>query len=145
MKIIDNIKEATVIQILSAMLGVLILLIGSIYSEVLPLLFPTIVQQLPKTLLLKLLTLAITLFVLSLALSLAVYLKLKRKLIPKFGVLWDRNKEAYCPACEIVLSEYNEQGDPPIYEFRCIKCNSYIRLMHLGKSISMTNAQQLLK
>lgn len=148
MKIIEKIKEATIIQILSAMLGVLLLLIGSIYLEALPLILPSIVQQLPKTLLLKLLILAIVLFVLSVALSLTIYLKylkLKTKLIPKFGVLWDKNKEAYCPACEISLSEYQEQDNPPIYEFTCVKCNAHIRLMHIGKSISLEDAQKILK
>lgn len=87
------------------------------------------------------------LLVLSVALTFFVYLKYKRKLFPKFGVLWDKNKEAYCPSCEIVLSEYNdnERHDNPIYEFRCIKCNSYIQLMNLGKSISLLEAQKLLK
>lgn len=145
MKVIEKIKEATIIQIISALFGVLILLIGSIYSEALPLILPAIIQQLPKTILLKITTLAIALSVLSIALTFVVYFKFKKNLIPKFGVLWDKNKEAYCPACQIILSEYHEQEDPPFYEFKCVKCGSYIRLMHFGKSISLVNAQTKLK
>ena len=146
MKIIDSIKEATIIQIISALLGVLILLIGSVHSEAIPLILPILIQQLPKIILLKILTLATILCILLIALSVSLYLRLKTKLIPKFGVLWDKNKEAYCPSCKIPLFEYNEQENgPPIYEFTCIGCNSDIRLTNFGEPISLKDAQKLIK
>ena len=147
MNVLKELRKATIIQIISSLFGVLILLIGSIYSEVLPVVFPIMIQQMPKTLLLKLLLLAIALFFLSVGLTLAVYLTLKTKLVPKCGVLWDRNREAYCPACEIILSEYWEEQSPgnPVCEFKCIKGNHHIRLMHLGKNISLKDARKLIK
>lgn len=144
MKITENIIESTIKYLPSAIFGFFGLLIGSLYSEALPIILPAVIQQMPKTLLLKLLMVATILFVLSFLVSCAMYFKLKKKLIPKFGVLWDKNKEAYCPACEIVLSEYHEQDDPPIYELSCVKCNAHIRLMYFGKPISLKNAQELI-
>ena len=146
MKIIDTIKESTTKYLLSAIFGFFGLLIGALYSEVFPIIFPIIIQELPKTVLLKLLLVATILLVLSWFLSFALYLEHKRKLTPKCGVLWDKKKEAYCPACETVLSEYWEQqsSDDPVCEFKCMKCDCHIRLMHLGKNISLSDAQKLL-
>ena len=106
MKIIDTIKEHTIKYFLSALFGLLILLIGLIYQDVLLVIYPEVIQKLPKEVFLKITTVAIILFALSSALSFIFYLKLKNELIPKFGVLWDKNKEAYCPACRIPLSHY---------------------------------------
>ena len=118
---------------------------GSLYSDIIPKISQYLIPNASKEVLLKITTLATILFALSVALSLVIYLKYRKKLIPKLGVLWDKNKEAYCPACEIVLSEYQEQDDPPIYEFTCVKCNAHIRLMNFGKSISLSDAQKFLK
>lgn len=118
---------------------------GAIYFEVLPIILPSLIEQLPKTLLLKILSVLSVAILLLILVSIALYLKLRKKLISQFGILWDKNKEPYCPACEIILSEYHEQNAPPIYEFRCIKCNAHIRLMNFGKSISLSDAQKFLK
>jgi hypothetical protein len=144
MKIIDTIKEHSTKLILSAIFGVLGILIGSLSSEIIPILLPIIIQELPKPVLLKMLTAAILLFFLSIAAAFAIYLKYKPRLIPKCGVLWDKKKEAYCPACEIILSEYWEQESPPFYTFNCKKCGARIRLMHQGKSISMSDVQKII-
>jgi hypothetical protein len=144
MKIIDTIKESTITLLLSAIFGLLGILIGSLYSEIIPIVLPIIIQELPKSVLLKMLTTAILLFFLSIAAAFAIYLKYKPRFIPKCGVLWDKKKEAYCPACEIILSEYWEQESPPFYGFRCKKCGADIRLMHQGKSISMSDVQKMI-
>jgi len=144
MKIIDTIKEHTIKYFLSALFGLLILLIGLIYQDVLLVIYPEVIQKLPKEVFLKITIVAIILFVLSSVLSLIFYLKLKNKLIPKFGVLWDKKGEAYCPSCEIILSEYHEQTSPLICSFTCVKCHTNIRLNNLGKSISLLDAQKLL-
>lgn len=147
MKIIDTLKESITKYFLSAILGVLILLIGAIYQDVLPTVYPELVQKLPKEVFLKITTLAIILFVLSLALSLAVYLHYRKSLIPKCGVLWDKNKEAYCPACQTLLSQGTifNSATQKSYHYECIKCNKRISLKYNGKYILLDEAQKLLK
>ena len=146
MKIIDTIKESSTKLLLSAIFGLLGILIGSLYSEIIPIVLPIIIQELPRSVLLKMLTVAILLFFLSIAAAFVTYLQYKPRFIPKCGVLWDKKKEAYCPACETVLSEYWEESSPgnPVCEFKCMKCNHHVRLMHLGKNISLPDAQKLL-
>jgi len=147
MKIIETIKECIAKYLVSAIFGVLILLIGAIYQDVLPTVYPEAVQKLPKEVFLKITTLAIILSLISLALLLAVYLHYRKNLIPKCGVLWDKNKEAYCPACQTLLSQgtfYNSTADK-FYHYKCIKCDNTIRLMYEGKDILLDEAKKLLQ
>jgi hypothetical protein len=148
MKIIEKIKEVTTIQIISSLSGVLILLIWSIYQDVLPLILPTIIQQLPKIVLLKGLIIISAFILLLVALSLSLYLKLKTKLTPKFGIFWDKNKEPYCPACEKPLSQYGPYNIPNtnkiVYSFRCVKCDKHISLTYNGNYIKLEDAKKLL-
>jgi len=146
MKIIDSIKEHTIKILLSGLFAILVFLAGSMYHDLSATFLQTILEATPKPLLLKLLIVATIIVVLMSALSLYFYLKNKTKLIPKFGVLWDKNKEAYCPSCKIPLSEYNEQEHgPPIYEFICMGCGVDIRLTNFENPISLKNAQKLIK
>ncbi len=147
MKIIDTIKESTTKHILSAIFLVLGILIGSLFSETIPTLLPIIVQESSKSALLKMLSLAILLFFLSIAWSFIVYFEYRAKLTPKCGVLWDKNKEAHCPACDNLLSEYYVIQTSSIrhYKFKCIQCNKEIFLMYNGDPISLFEAQKLLK
>jgi amino acid transporter len=128
----QNIKEATTIQIVSALFGFLILLFGSIYSDVLPIILPIVIQELPKTVLLKIASLATILFLLSAVLSLVFYLKLKNKLHSRFGVKWDKEKQAYCPTCESLLTRYsaykNDSGKILYFYFQCLECKSSVYL-----------------
>lgn len=71
-----------------------------------------------------------------------LYFKFRNKLIPKFGVLWDKNKEAYCPSCAIILSESYADGD--YHQYTCIKCGKSPYLSHLGKKITLSDACKIL-
>lgn len=146
MKIIDTIKESTIKQIVSGIFGILILLIGLIFPDIIPGIFRYLIQNLSKEALIRITSLAILLSVLLFGLSLLLYLKSRKQLTPKCGILWDRNKEPYCPACEKPLSEYHFSYIPadPYYEFTCIQCDKNIRLMHNSKPISLEEAQKLL-
>ncbi len=146
MKITESIKESTTKYLLSIILGVLGLLIGSIYSDLIPIILPSIIQQLPKTVLLKMLTLAIILFVLSLALSWVTYIHLKTKFISKFGVVWDKNKEPYCPACEKPFAKYEANLGGKIQAgLYCAKCNKTLPLItDEGKRLTLIEAKKLL-
>jgi hypothetical protein len=146
LKITESIKESTTKYLLSAILGVLVLLIGSIYSDLIPIILPSIIQQLPKTVLLKMLTLAITLFVLSLGLSWVIYIHFKTKFIPKFGVVWDKNGDPYCPVCEKPLAKHTVKIDGKIEAaLHCVKCDRSLALItDEGNRISLIEAKKLL-
>ncbi len=149
MKIIDTIKESSTKYLLSSLFGLLILLLGAIYQDILPIIYPEVIQKLPKEVFIKITTLAILLFVLSSVLSFIFYLKLKNKLIPKFGVLWDKNKEAYCPACRIPLSHYvTWKPDNPeatsIKAFQCVGCDKQISITHNADVIELDEARKML-
>jgi hypothetical protein len=141
----DILKEYSTRLILSGLSAFLGFLFGSIYSEIYPTFLQKILEATPKTLLLKLLLVAIIGCVLLFVLSCYFYLHNRNKLIPKFCVLWDKNKEPYCPAHQIALSDYCEEETPPLYSFKCYKCTSRIYLLNYGKSISLLEAQKLLK
>jgi hypothetical protein len=134
--------------LLTAIVGVLGILIGSIYSDLIPIIFPAIIQQLPKPVLLKMLTLAIVLFVLSLVLSLWIYNQFKTKLKPKFGVVWDKNKEPYCPACEKPFTKFTLErggGAKIVVGLACPKCGNHFELItDEGERITLAEAKKLL-
>lgn len=76
--------------------------------------------------------LVLILIILTLYLSSSLYQA--KKLTLKFGILWDKYKEPYCPACRNPLSNYRERTNlPPTiglpqYTLRCVKCNKSINL-----------------
>jgi hypothetical protein len=146
MKFIDTIKEASIKYWLSAIFAVLILLIGSIYQDVIPLIYPEIIQKLSKEVFLKITTLAIILFFLSIFVALFIYLHYRPKLKTKFGILWDKNKEAYCPACRNPLSAYFPYrfDSTTVKAFKCIKCDKYIPITHNSKIIDLDDAKKML-
>jgi hypothetical protein len=154
MKIIEKITESTIIYLLSGILGLLGLLIGSIYSDIIPIILPSIIQQLPKVMLLKLLTVAIVLFVLSSALSLVLYLRFRSKLFPRFGILWDKKTEPHCPSCKNHLSNYGTYLEPGNYKgiasgkylgFYCIQCKENIYPVFDGANISLDKAREFIR
>ncbi len=147
MKIKDNILSEAIKQLVSAISGVLILLIYSLYSDLIPIIAQKVIPNVSKQVLLKITTLATVLFILSAVLSFVFYLKLKIKLIPKFGVLWDKNKETYCTACQVPLSRYTEDISPSgkkSYFFRCVKCDKVLYLVDDGIPIRIQDARKRL-
>ncbi len=75
------------------------------------------------------------------------YQEPQNKLIPKFGVYWDKNKEAYCPACQTLLSRYTEakyESGEPYYYFHCIKCNKLVYLKDDAVFIKIQDARKKL-
>ena len=117
MKIIENIQTNMIKYIISLILGVLTYLLLSVYADLLPNILPML-QGLPNTTIAKICIVAIILFVLSLVMTIVVYLQHRPTFKPKFGILWDKNKEPYCPSCKTYLSGYTE-NPPDGYYFWC--------------------------
>ncbi|MFQ5714169.1 MAG: hypothetical protein ACE5GU_09065 [Candidatus Scalinduaceae bacterium] len=62
---------------------------------------------------------------------------------PKFGVLWDENKEPYCPACKTLLSQSVSEFFKNV-QLECIKCEESLSLINNDKEISLEEAKSLL-
>ena len=76
-----------------------------------------------------------------------IYRAFRNKLTPKFGVLWDKNKEAYCPACQIPLSDYREfknSSNKISYVFHCMKCDKMIPITNNGAALKLEEARNML-
>ena len=90
---------------------------GAIYFEVLPIILPSLIEQLPKTLLLKILSILSVAILLLILVSIALYLKLRKKLMiqfrhnvsisesPPHGKLYDDSKgteidKRFCHNCD---------------------------------------------
>ena len=73
-------------------------------------------------------------------------IKNKIKLRPKFGVLWDRNKEPYCPICENPLARYKVRlSGKTETGFNCANCDKRFSLItDEGKRITVIEAKKLL-
>jgi hypothetical protein len=145
-KFIDTIIESTTKWLIPAIFGFLGLLIGSIYSDIIPVLLPAIIQQVPTPVLLKLLTVAIILFFLMFLVSLTLYLQSRKRLKPKFGVLWDKNKEAYCTIHEKLLTRHKVELNGRIETaLDCAACNKTIPIINdEGKRLTLSEAKKLL-
>ena len=135
-------------QILFPLSGAYGMLILSIYYDLVPIIFPKIVQKLPPILLMKFLLSAIALSVLMFVVSLFIYLHLKIKLVSKFGVLWDKNKEPYCPVHRIPFARHKTKiGDSPGTGFNCAKCppnHPYPLITDECKRLTIIEAKKLL-
>jgi hypothetical protein len=100
----------------------------------------TMGEQLPT---LTLAIWAILLYLSLLASYIVLSIKFKDKLTPKFGVLWDRNKEPHCLSCKAYLTR--QPRSDIVMNFSCHKCNDFITLItDDGKDITLIEAQKLL-
>ena len=143
----EYIIKLSINKILFPLLGLYALLILSIYQDLIPIVFPKIIQELPITLLLKsLLSTGILCFLLFL-LSLFIYFHFKIKLISKFGVLWDKKeKEPYCPVHKNPLARHKTKiGNDKATGLDCRECNkSYPLIDDFGKTLTLIEAKKLL-
>jgi hypothetical protein len=83
-----------------------------------------------STLVFTITTMAITLYLVLVASYVVLCFKIHKKLYPKFGVLWDKNKEPYCPIHEKPLSRHKTSiGGKTIVRLHCVKCKETLPLM----------------
>jgi RNase P subunit RPR2 len=152
-KLLDLIEKFLPREIFLALLPQVIILFGFPFAKsllsLLPLEFLSSKHDIPTKY-----TIVLTLCLLYISMLtsyIILYRTSRQKLIPKAGIYWDKSKEAYCPACQALLSEYGSyQKRSPSgkiisnFGFTCIKCNKSILLMHEGKNIQLEAARQLL-
>lgn len=99
-------------------------------------------EQLPVHLLTRIMVLLLIWSILLLAY--VIYLKRKHRLTPKIGVLWDKNKEPYCPIHEKPLSRHKVKSSGKIVTgLDCRKCKESHHLMtDDGKLLSLEEAKK---
>ena len=56
-------------------------------------------------------------------------LKIRKNLRPKFGVLWDKDREPYCPIHERPLSRHRYKSGKTVAGVDCKKCKSTLELI----------------
>ena len=96
-------------------------------------------------------TTAILLYLSFLASYVLLAIKFGNKIILKFNLYWDKNKEPYCPICKSPLSDetgFKTQEGTDTTQFNCLKCNPksypayYICPKHNGLYISSKYAKK---
>lgn len=89
---------------------------------------------------------AILLYLVLLASYVFLCLKIRKNLKPRFGALWDKNKEPYCPTHEKPLTRHKVKLGGKIESgLDCTKCNKTIQLINdEGKRLTLSEAKRLL-
>ena len=88
----------------------------------------------------------ILLYLVLLASYVFLCLKIRKDLKPRFGALWDKNKEPYCPIHEKPLTRHKVRlGGTIASGLNCTKCSNTIMLIDdEGKRLTLPEAKILL-
>ncbi len=107
---------------------------------------PKILTLCGKIPILTIVSTAILLYLILLASYVFLCFKIRKNLKPRFGVLWDENKEPYCPTHEKLLTRHKVKLGGKIESgLDCIKCNKTIPIItDEGKRLSLSEAKKLL-
>jgi hypothetical protein len=114
-----------------ALIAATIGLLGLLGKAVLPALWPALVASVTTQTLLPILGLSL-LVNLTCVLAL-VHMSKERQLTGHIGILWDKDKNPYCPACETLLGGYAFYEEKPA--LRCVKCEKAVFLFDDGSEI----------
>jgi len=88
---------------------------------------------------------AILLYLILLASYVLLCFRIRKNLKPRFGVLWDKNKEPYCPIHEKPFTRYQVKLEKIETGLRCNKCDKTVKLINNeGKRITLVEAKKLL-
>lgn len=90
---------------------------------------------------------ATLLYLVLLASYILLCLKIRKNLTPKFGILWDKNKEPYCPIHEKPLSRHKVKMNGKIVAgLDCRKCNkeSFHIITDEGETLTLEEAKKQL-
>jgi len=146
-RIFDIINKFSPPRITIPLILHIVILSGILQIGNLEKLVPTNLQPLnAKIPMLTIATTAILLYLMLLASYILLCFKIRKNLKPKFGVLWDKNNEPYCPIHEKSLTRHTVQLNGKIEAgLDCTKCNKSVPLItDEGKRITLTEAKKLL-
>jgi hypothetical protein len=86
---------------------------------------------------------AISFYLILLLFYILLCLKIRKNLRPKFGVLWDRNKEPYCPIHEKPLSRHKVgMNDKIVAGLNCPECKQSFQIItDSGERLTLEEAK----
>jgi hypothetical protein len=115
-------------HILEILGGLLALLAGKIYVAISSPFFEILLHRVSRQTLLECTGLSVLILMVQFAYIFYLHNKMKTKLIPKFGIFWDKEGNPYCPSlsCKSPLSQYGKYAGG--FGFKCMKCNEFIFL-----------------
>jgi uncharacterized protein YbaR (Trm112 family) len=91
-------------------------------------------------------TMVSSLYLVLLVSYISLYLNVHKKLKPKLGVLWDKDKEPYCPIHEKPLARHKtKQNGQIVTSLDCKKCNqTYPLITDDCSRLTLEDAKKLL-
>jgi hypothetical protein len=131
-----------------AVIGLLGYFGGMVIEEIVPLYLEHAVSYKSQKVLLGLLGISFVIIIILISSTIYIYYKSKTKLIPMFGILWDKNQNAYCNICKKLLSNHGslETVDGPIDAYFCVNCKEFFSMRNDKREIlTLTAAKDLLK
>lgn len=149
MNAIEKVKEKVAEHLTSSAIALLLVLSLIIYRAVSPATWKLIDDTIPKPVVWALLGITTVAIVGLLAYIFQLRKRLKKELIPRFGVYWSKKDHVpHCPACEKPLSNYdhyNLAASGMTWAFICLNCKAYEHLYDKdGKKIELKTAVELL-
>jgi len=148
MEAIKRILEHGPQYVIVAVIGLLSYFGGMVIEEIGPLYLEHVMSGKSPKALLGLLGIALVIIVILLALTIYIYYKSKTKYLPMFGILWDKDLNAYCNICNNLLSNHGglETDDGTIDAYFCVNCKEFFSMRNDSREIlTFTAAKDLLK
>jgi len=138
MKMVADLVLKRILDVLiGAVSGLFIFAAGTITAQVMPVVFPLI----SKEFLLSIFLLSFLLNVL--LLIVAIYFYRKRDFFYRFGLLWRKNGEAYCPACKNLLMN-SKESSLNVAKFWCPTCKEVRQpLFEEGSEVSIEHLSKM--
>ncbi len=142
-------REGLAKHIGEAIGALLLLLFGTLFWVTMPALVEPLWTRLQPQTLQRILGLSLLSVLVFLAYIIYLHRRLNTKLRVMFGMQWDRQGMAYCPACNKPLSAYGgrswSEGGTVRYGFWCISCNREVPIHNdLGGYLTLVEARKIL-
>jgi hypothetical protein len=125
-----NLKQKAQDHTVSIGLGLIVLLLLTVWQAVDPSVWGKVSEAVPKRALWALLALESITICLLVAYAVQIKRRTSNRLKPLFGVLWDKDAHPYCPVCS-VLMHFNEPSIK-LWKATCPKCKTVFTVIAQG-------------
>jgi hypothetical protein len=137
-----KVKELFQEHLAKLIAALLIYLSGRIFWEIIPLLLSPLWSRVSAPTLQRMLGLSFLSVLVLLTYIFVLLYQFKKKPRARFGLLWDKNANPLCPACQKHLGSYMERAASG-WSIWCIQCNKALHIRDdEGKRVSLVEAKQ---
>jgi hypothetical protein len=126
--VLEKLKELFLKHTSELLGGLLTLLVGTLFWQIIPLLLSPLWTRLSPQTLQRILGLSLLSVAALLAYTLILNRRLRTKLHIKFGIYWDKHANPFCPACQTPLWGYASYQKTHGHALRCSKCSGFITI-----------------